>query len=53
VEELTRLVPQEMIAGYWRELGTSWRAGTTLERDRQPVGSEAGDNEAGDRGAGG
>jgi hypothetical protein len=39
VEELTRLAPQEMIAGYWRELATSWRAGTTLERDRQPVQS--------------
>ena len=37
VEELTRLAPREMIAGYWREVGTSWRAGTTLERDRQPV----------------
>jgi acetoacetate decarboxylase len=32
VEELTRLAPREMIAGYWRLVGTSWRAGTTLER---------------------
>jgi acetoacetate decarboxylase len=33
-EELDRLKPDEMIAGYWRSVGTSWRAGTTLERDR-------------------
>ncbi len=32
VEELTRLAPIEMIGGYWREVGTSWKAGTTLER---------------------
>jgi hypothetical protein len=32
VEELTRIAPVEMIGGYWREVGTSWRAGTTLER---------------------
>ena len=32
VEELTRLAPTEMIGGYWREVGTSWRQGTTLER---------------------
>lgn len=31
VEELTRLHPLETIGGYWREVGTSWRAGTTLE----------------------
>ncbi len=31
-EELARLTPREMIAGYWRTVGTSWRAGTTLER---------------------
>ena len=31
VEELTRLAPREMIAGYWRTLGTSWNGGTTLE----------------------
>jgi hypothetical protein len=33
VEELTRLAPREMIGGFWREVGTSWRAGTTLERE--------------------
>ncbi|MEO6654031.1 MAG: acetoacetate decarboxylase family protein [Ilumatobacteraceae bacterium] len=32
VEELTRLRPVEMIGGYWREVGTSWNGGTTLER---------------------
>jgi acetoacetate decarboxylase len=32
VEELTRLAPREMIGGYWREVATSWKAGTTLER---------------------
>jgi acetoacetate decarboxylase len=32
VEELTRLAPIEMIGGYWREVGTSWNGGTTLER---------------------
>jgi acetoacetate decarboxylase len=53
VEELTRLAPQEMIAGYWRELATSWRAGTTLERDRQPVEGGPGEGEPGDRGTGG
>jgi hypothetical protein len=37
VEELTRLAPQEMIAGYWRRVATSWNGGTTLER-----GSNAG-----------
>lgn len=31
-EELTRLAPWEMIGGYWRSVGTSWRQGTTLER---------------------
>ncbi len=31
-EELTRLAPVEMIGGYWREVGTSWRQGTTLAR---------------------
>jgi acetoacetate decarboxylase len=30
VEELTRLAPREMIGGYWRTVGTSWRGGTTL-----------------------
>ena len=32
VEELTRLAPIEMIGGYWQEVGTNWRGGTTLER---------------------
>jgi hypothetical protein len=32
VEELTRLAPIETIGGFWREVGTSWRRGTTLER---------------------
>jgi acetoacetate decarboxylase len=31
-EELERLRPIEMIGGYWREVGTSWNGGTTLER---------------------
>jgi acetoacetate decarboxylase len=38
VEELTRLAPLEMIGGYWREVATSWRAGTTLERNGRAVG---------------
>ncbi|CAN5568118.1 acetoacetate decarboxylase family protein [soil metagenome] len=32
VEELTRLQPVEVIGGFWREVGTSWNGGTTLER---------------------
>ena len=32
VEELTRLEPTEMIGGYWREVGTSWNGGVTLEK---------------------
>jgi len=32
VEELTRIAPIEVIGGWWREVGTSWKAGTTLER---------------------
>jgi acetoacetate decarboxylase len=36
VEELTRLRPIETIAGYWREVGVSWRGGTTLERRPAP-----------------
>jgi acetoacetate decarboxylase len=36
VEELTRLRPRELIAGYWREVATSWRAGTTLARTTAP-----------------
>ncbi len=30
-EELDRLAPDELIAGYYRSVGTSWRGGTTLE----------------------
>ncbi len=30
-EEVSRLEPVEMIAGYWRSVGTSWRQGTTLD----------------------
>jgi acetoacetate decarboxylase len=37
VEELTRLAPLETIAGYWREVGVSWRGGTTLERHLPPA----------------
>lgn len=32
VEELTRLQPTELIAGYWREVAVSWSGGTTLAR---------------------
>lgn len=32
VEELTRLAPVEMLGGYWREVGTSWNGGITLEK---------------------
>lgn len=32
LEELTKLEPIEMIGGYWRSVGTSWKEGTTLER---------------------
>lgn len=35
VEELTRLWPKEIISGYWRSVGASWRAGTTLEWRRR------------------
>jgi len=31
-EELTRLAPRELIAGYWREVSFSWKSGTTLSR---------------------
>lgn len=34
-EEIARLEPREVIAGYWRSVGTSWRAGTTLERSER------------------
>ncbi len=37
VEELTRLRPIELIAGYWREVAVSWKAGTTLERHLPPA----------------
>ena len=30
-EELTRLAPREIIAGYWRTVGTTFAGGTTLE----------------------
>ncbi|MFC3051977.1 acetoacetate decarboxylase family protein [Kordiimonas pumila] len=33
VEELTRLKPKEIIGGYWHEVCTSWKAGTTLARN--------------------
>jgi hypothetical protein len=36
VEELERIAPIEMIGGYWREVGTSWQQGTTLERQNLP-----------------
>ena len=37
VEELTRIAPIEMIGGFWREVGTSWREGTTLARTNLPA----------------
>ena len=37
VEELTRLAPIEMIGGFWQEVGTNWRGGTTLERPHLDV----------------
>jgi acetoacetate decarboxylase len=40
-EELSRLAPKELIAGYWREVATSWRAGTTLERHLPPSVDQA------------
>lgn len=33
VEELNRLEPHEMIAGYWRSVGVSWNGGTTLAEE--------------------
>ena len=33
VEELLDLAPVEKIAGYWHEVGCSWKAGTTLSRN--------------------
>ena len=35
-EELTRLQPRELIAGYWREVSFSWKSGTTLARRNLP-----------------
>ena len=32
VEELMSIQPKELIAGYWHEVGVSWKAGTTLAR---------------------
>ena len=40
-EELTRLQPRELIAGYWREVSFSWKSGTTLARCNLP---ETGDD---------
>ena len=39
VEELSRLAPREMIAGYWRSVGVSWNGGTTLADLRPGAGS--------------
>jgi len=36
-EELTSIAPVEVIGGFWREVGTSWRHGTTLERRNLPA----------------
>ena len=38
VEELARLEPRDMIGGYWRSVGTSWREGTTLARGDEAHG---------------
>ncbi len=35
-EEHHRLAPEEMIAGYWRRVGMSWKGGTTLHRSPTP-----------------
>ncbi len=32
VEELSSIAPKEPIAGYWHEIGVSWKGGTTLAR---------------------
>ena len=37
VEELTAIAPREPIAGYWHEIGVSWKAGTTLARQSLPT----------------
>ncbi|GAC27259.1 MAG: acetoacetate decarboxylase [Bermanella sp.] len=36
VEELMDLQPKEIIAGYWHEVGVSWKQGTTLARKTLP-----------------
>ena len=36
VEDLIKLQPIENLAGYWREIGFSWRSGTTLRRRNLP-----------------
>lgn len=35
MEELLDIAPREKIAGYWHEVGVSWRAGTTLARNNK------------------
>ena len=47
VEELTRLAPIEVIGAYWREVGTSWNGGTTLETNVD--GSADGSRRPGER----
>ena len=32
VEEFQLLVPEELIKGYYRQVGVSWKGGTTLSR---------------------
>lgn len=36
VEELLDIAPKEHIAGYWHEVGISWKAGRTLKRTTLP-----------------
>lgn len=36
VEELTLIPPREIIGGYWHEVCTSWKKGTTLARKTLP-----------------
>jgi hypothetical protein len=36
VEELLSIQPRELIAGYWHEVGVSWKEGTTLHRRSLP-----------------
>lgn len=35
-EEHHRLEPREMVGGYWRRVGMSWKKGTTLHRSTPP-----------------